>query len=132
MPTLLPVDDLASLYRATLVKMDRAGGQGTGARPRGWDKLVDQMQFYQLALRVTPDGRSAITQMVDDPCPTVRSWSAANALAWDPEVALAALHREIGSGSGASSDAEIVLREHIAGRLNTAWAPAGRPPRRLR
>jgi len=126
MPTL---DELIDLYRATLVEMDdiRRGS----SNPRDWNRLVDRMQWFQLALRESEGGRAAITHLIDDACPTVREWSTTNALAWDPEISTAALHEQI-AGSGRSKfEAKLVLRDYESGRLNTAWTPRGRRPKEL-
>jgi hypothetical protein len=128
--TRLTVDDLAELYRATLVEMNATTVESS--RPKDWNRLVDRMQWFQLALMATPEGRSAITRMIDDPCSTVREWSTTNALAWDTGVALAALHEQIDTDGPRAFTAKVVLHEHEAGRLNTAWTPKGRPPTELR
>lgn len=82
------------------------------------------MQNLQLQLRESAEGRAAITALIEDEVPTVRQWSATNALAWDPVVARAALEREVRLGRGMDGfDAEVTLAEYDAGRLNTAWKP---------
>ena len=129
MTTRLTVDALAELYRGALVEMSvmKVGS----AEPKDWNRLVDRMQWFQLALKATPEGRNAITGMIDDPCSTVREWSTTNALAWDPAVALVALDEQINTAGPRSFAAKVVLHEHQAGRLNTAWTPKGRPPKEL-
>jgi len=47
-----------------------------------------------------------------------------NALAWAESAARAELERQTRTGSGLRGfEAETVLREFDAGRLNTAWVP---------
>lgn len=129
MTTRLTVDALAGLYRAALVEMSRMTVGSSD--PKDWNRLVDRMQWFQLALIATPEGRSAITGMIDDPCSTVREWSTTNALAWDPAAALVALREQIAADGHRAFTAKVVLHEHEAGRLNTAWTPKGRPPKEL-
>lgn len=127
--TRLTLDALAELYHATLVEM--SGMTVGSSEPADWNRLVDRMQWFQLALMATPEGRSAITGMIDDPCSTVREWSTTNALAWNPTVALEALHQQISAEGHRAFTAKVVLHEHEAGRLNTAWTPKGRAPKEL-
>lgn len=93
-------------------------------KPRSWNRLVNRMQALQLQLRATQTGRDAITALIGDENPTVRSWSAVNALAWAESFARAELEREVETDSSLRGfEAEVVLREFDAGRLNTAWSP---------
>lgn len=118
-------DALVARYRTILVEMD-ARRTETGGRPRTWNRLVQRMQAVQLELRATPEGRDAITNLINDENPTVRSWSAVNALAWAPAQARAELKREASAGGVLGFDAEISLREFDAGRLDTSWTPRRR------
>lgn len=119
------IDELVARCRATLVEMDSQQVE-TGGNPRTWNRLVDHMQTVHLALRATRRGRDAITRLIDDENPTVRSWSAVNALAWAPAVARAELEREAAAGGLLGFGAEVSLREFDAGRLNTSWVPRRR------
>jgi hypothetical protein len=119
------IDQLVARYRATLVEMDSQKVE-SGGKPRTWNRLVDRMQAVHLELRATQRGRDAITKMISDENPTVRSWSAVNALAWAPAEARAELEREAAAGGVLGFGAEISLREFDAGRLNTAWEPRRR------
>lgn len=124
------VASLAEQYRAALVEMN---GMSAGtSTPADWNRLVDRMQWFHLALKATPEGRAAISALIDDPCSTVREWSTTNALAWDPARALVALRAQIAGDGQRVFTAKVVLHEHEAGRLNTAWTPKGRPPPELR
>lgn len=117
------VRQLAAKYRDVLVEMHALRIE-QGGMPRSWNRLVNRMQTIQLQLRSTQSGRDAITALIADENPTVRSWSAANALAWAESVARAELEREAESERGIGGlEAEVVLREFDAGRLNTAWLP---------
>jgi hypothetical protein len=117
------VEVLAAQYREVLVEMD-ARRIEQGEKPRSWNRLVNRMQALQLQLRATQAGRDAITSLIGDENATVRSWSAVNALAWAESLARAELERQATSDSGLRGfEAELVLREFDAGRLNTAWVP---------
>jgi hypothetical protein len=117
------VGALAARYRKVLMEMDSRRIE-RGGKPRSWNRLVNRMQALQLQLRATQAGRDAITSLIGDENATVRSWSAVNALAWAESVARAELEREARTDSGLRGfEAEIVLREFDAGRLNTAWVP---------
>lgn len=118
------VEDLAAEYRAILVKM-HAQRIENGGEPRAWNRLVNRMQAVHLKLRTTQAGRDAITSFISDENPTVRSWSAVNALGWAEGVARAELEREAHAGELMGFGAEITLREFDAGRLNTTWVPNG-------
>jgi hypothetical protein len=62
--------------------------------------------------------------LISDDNPTVRQWSAGNALAWDEPTARAELERLAAQPHGLGGfEAEITLREFDAGRLNTTWQP---------
>ena len=109
-------------YRATLLEMDAVRARG-GKNAETWNRLVNQQQAIHLTLRETPEGRQAITNLIGDENRTVRMWSAVNALAWEPEIAKAALEALAADGS---FDAEITLREFGRGKLKTDWVPTGR------
>lgn len=118
------VEDLAAEYRAILVQM-HAQRIENGGKPRAWNRLVDRMQAIQLRLRTTQAGRDAITSLINDENPTVRSWSAVNALGWAEGVARAELEREAHADDLMGFGAQITLREFDAGRLKTSWVPKG-------
>ncbi len=114
-----------SAYRATLLRM-HAGRVETGGDPESWNLLVNQMQELHLRLRETPEGRQAITNLIDDENETVRGWSATNALAWEPERAKRALEALAAETAGMTSfSAQVTLREFEKGRLKTDWVPKG-------
>jgi hypothetical protein len=114
---------LAAKYREVLVEMDSRRIE-SGEKPRSWNRLVNRMQALQVQLRATQAGRDAITSFIADENATVRSWSAVNALAWAESVARAELEREAKTTDDLRGfEAQIVLREFDAGRLNTAWVP---------
>jgi capsule polysaccharide export protein KpsE/RkpR len=117
------VEALAAKYRDVLVEMDSCRIE-SGEKPRSWNRLVNKMQALQLQLRATQADRDAITSLVGDENPTVRSWSAVNALAWAESVARADLEREASADSGLRGfEAQVALREFDTGRLDTAWLP---------
>lgn len=118
------VEDLTAEYRAILEQMHTQRIEN-GGKPRAWNRLVDRMQAVHLKLRTTQAGRDAITLLINDENPTVRSWSAVNALGWAEGVARAELEREAHADELLGFGARITLREFDAGRLNTSWVPKG-------
>jgi hypothetical protein len=117
--------EAASRYRATLLKMDALRVEG-GNNAEQWNRLVDQLQVLHLKLRETPEGRQAITTLIDDENRMVRLWSATNALAWEPERAKDTLKGLAAEGGHGSFEAKITLREFGRGKLKTDWVPKGR------
>jgi hypothetical protein len=119
------VAELGREYHATLLAMD-AERVKTGGRPNHWNRLVDHLQEIHLQLRETPAGRAAITAFVADENVTVRQWSATFALGWEPESARAELERQANDPEGLTAfDAEMILEEFDAGRLDLDWLPKG-------
>lgn len=116
--------DRVAGYRATLLEMHalRVAG-GKWAKP--WNQLVNRLQSLQLELRKTPEGRTAITRFIEDENITVREWSAAYALMWEPTVAEAALEQIAASEGVGSLGARMTLREYRSGRLRMDWTPRG-------
>jgi hypothetical protein len=123
-------DDVAVLledYRLTLLAMHderiEAGGE-----PRRWNRLVDKMQTLHLHLAESQQGREGITSLaLADANPTVRSWSAVNALAWDAASVRPLLDAEAADEASLNGlDAKMALREFDAGRLHTRWVPKRR------
>jgi hypothetical protein len=117
-----PVRELVEDYRQALVAMDSislAGDKGA----RKWNAHVHSVQRAQLELRATPDGRTAISALIDDPVPTVAHWTASHALFWDEDRARLHLVRERAAGGVRAFDAKMTLREFDAGRLRHDWEP---------
>jgi hypothetical protein len=121
------IDTLLADYRRVLVTMHDSRVE-TGGQPRKWNRLVDEMQMLHLRLAESQEGRRAITNLaLTDPNPTVRAWSAVNALAWDAAKVRPLLEAEAADEASLQGlDAKMALREHDAGRLNTAWVPKRR------
>ena len=87
-----PTAEAIERSRQTLGEMsDLVGDQGHHDNPRRWDRLVGAWMADRSVLEGTDEGRAAIAELMTDPRPTVRLWSAAAALFWDPEAARAAL-----------------------------------------
>jgi hypothetical protein len=85
--------------------------------------VVNRMQQAFLALRETAEGRAAISELIDDPVPTVSAWAATQALFWDEARARARLEAFVDSDDLHAFEAEVTLREFDAGRLKTDWQP---------
>ncbi|MBV8526766.1 MAG: DUF2019 domain-containing protein [Candidatus Dormibacteraeota bacterium] len=116
------VDRLGENYRGTLLEMDSVE-LARGDSANEWNRLVNRLQALQLELRQTLEGRRAITALVADGNVTVRGWSAAHALLWDPGPALAALQEMAASDGRGRLDAEMTIKEYRAGRLKHDWTP---------
>ena len=120
------VSGLLAEYREILVAIDNQRVE-YGGKSAVWNRLVDRMHAVQLRPRESDAGKAGIAALIGDDNPTVRSWSAVNALSWEEEIARAELEREVETGEGLLGfDAKIALREFYAGRLNTTWVPKAR------
>jgi hypothetical protein len=86
------MDSAIQRYRQTLFEMaDLAGDQGHTSSVRRWDRLVAQLRADSLVLQGSDEGRAAVSDLLDDPRPTVRLWSATTALGWDDPTARSTL-----------------------------------------
>jgi hypothetical protein len=94
-----------------------------GGNPRRWNRLVNRAQSIHLLLRATAEGRAGIVGLIGDDVPTVRQWSAGNALAWDEPLARAELERQAEGDGLAAMEAKMTLRQFDAGRQDTTWEP---------
>jgi hypothetical protein len=116
---------LIERYREGLLAMDSIRpGEDRGARR--WNANVHEVQRAQLELRKTPEGRAAITELIDDPVPTVAHWAASHALFWSEGKARAYLESERARQDVGGFEAEMTLREFDAGRLRHDWQPPAR------
>lgn len=116
------VDELIARYRRALVSMDNMTlEQDHGAR--NWNARVHEVQRAQLMLRETPEGRAAITSLIDDAVPTVARWAASHSLFWDEANARKHLEAERSAGR---LDVATTLKEFDAGRLQHDWLPPKR------
>ena len=116
------VSELIAEYRQALVAMDAISFE-QGRSARSWNAYVHTVQRAQLKLRETPEGRAAVTLLIDDSVPTVARWAASHALFWDEAAARKHLEAEEAAGR---LDAATTLKEFDAGRLRHDW----QPPRR--
>ncbi|HEX3932746.1 MAG TPA: hypothetical protein VHW64_18770 [Nocardioides sp.] len=66
---------------------DLVGDRGHIDNSRRWDRLVDEWLADRRELAGTAEGRAAVTELMGDPRPAVRLWSAAAVLSWDPDAA---------------------------------------------
>jgi len=123
--------DAIERYRQTLGEMaDLVGDQGHTDSTRRWGRLVEQLDDERRVLEDSDEGRAAITELMEDPRPTVRLWSAAAALFWDEPQARPALEkiRESPTRFGLHSiTAKHTLLEFDAGRLTPGAALPGSP-----
>jgi hypothetical protein len=87
-----PTTGAAERYRQTLEEMaDLVGDQGPTEATRRWTRLVQQLDEDRRQLESSQEGRAAIAELLADPRPTVRLWSAAAMLFWDDRQARPAL-----------------------------------------
>jgi hypothetical protein len=123
--------DAIERYRQILGEMaDLVGDQGHTDSTRRWGRLVEQLDDERRVLEDSDEGRAAITELMEDPRPTVRLWSAAAALFWDEAQARPALEkiRESPTRFGLHSiTAKHTLLEFDAGRLTPGAALPGSP-----
>jgi len=123
-----PTTGAAERYRQTLEEMaELVGDLGHTDAMRRWERLVGRLDGERTALEDSDEGRAAITALMGDPRPTVRLWSAAAALSWDPQQARPVLEeiREEPVRYGLHSiTAKHTLLEFDAGR----WSPGGDLP----
>jgi hypothetical protein len=117
------IDTWLAGYRQTLLEMHATRVEVGGSTSR-WNRLADRLQRLHLQLRKEARGRAGITRLINDEVLTIRQWAATHALFWAEAEARAELERQAGAGQTlAEFEAEIVLREYDAGRLNTSWTP---------
>ena len=116
------VAQLAAEYRSILRRMDDAKVE-QGGRTKHWNRLVDELQVIQLALRRTSAGRSVITALADDDNVTISLWSATFALDWEPARARRRLELVSADGGLDGFTASVTLRQFDAGHLDTTWTP---------
>jgi hypothetical protein len=92
------------------------------------DRLIGEWMAHRSVLESTDEGRAAIAELMKDSRPTVRLWSAAAALFWDPDAARATL-TEIRDAPMRydlhSITAKHTLLEYDAGRLDRDAALPG-------
>ena len=117
-----PTTGAAERYRQTLDEMaDLSGEQGHSGNERRWTRLVDELGDARAELDSSAEGRAAIAELMSDPRPTVRLWSAAAVLFWDEGEArptLEAIREEPIRYGLHSITAKHTLLEYDAGRLS--------------
>src|SRR5262245_44454994 len=100
---------------------DLAGEQGHHDHERRWSRLVADLGEARAELETTPDGRTTIEELMTDPRPLVRLWSASAVLRWDEDRArptLEAIREEPVRYDLLSIRAKHTLLEYDAGRLS--------------
>jgi hypothetical protein len=124
-----PTTGAAERYRQTLDEMAAlAGERGHRSNERRWERLVDELGTARAELDSSADGRAAIEELMADPRPTVRLWSAAAVLFWDEAQArptLEAIREEPIRYDLLSITAKHTLLEYDAGRLSPGDALPG-------
>jgi hypothetical protein len=103
------------------------GEQGHTLSTRRRDRLADRLHHDRLELQQTPEGRAAITGLLDDPRPLVRLSAAGAVLSWDADTArpvLEELRESPARYSLHSISAKHILMEYDAHRPE----PDSRPP----
>ena len=126
-----PTTGAAARYRQTLEEMaGLVGDQGHTDETRRWERLVGQLDAERVALEDSAEGKESISALMDDERPTVRLWSAAAVLFWDPQQARPVLEeiREEPVRYGLHSiTAKHTLLEFDAGRLTPGGELPGSP-----
>jgi len=113
------IDDFRS---AAIAKADFA------SPPRRDHALHDRMARAVRELYAAGDpGRSAFKALLRDDSPHVRSWVAAQLLVDGDPDAESVLRELIDLGGLVAFNAEMVLKEHSAGRLESPFQLAGTP-----
>lgn len=112
-------DAAGALYRSTLDEMaDLRDGTD---HPEQWNRLVNSNHDAYLALRDSDDGRRVIEDPMSHESPTVRGWSAAHVLLWNPDAARPVLTALAGEGGLAGLSAKTTLSEFDSGQLSHDW-----------
>jgi hypothetical protein len=103
---------------ADLLARYRQATDGTSsAKPKEANKWHGKMHGAYKKLRESSEGQAAIVRLVEDPSPHVRCWAAAHSLAWQPELAKAALTQLREARGPCSFDAEMTLKQFEKGLL---------------
>ncbi len=79
-----------------------------------WHGILHQK--YRI-LRTSESGRQGISAMINHGDPHVCCWAAAHSLEWDADAAKKSLESLRDAGEACAFDAEMILREHMKGRL---------------
>jgi hypothetical protein len=110
------VAQLAAEYRRLTLEW----AELPAANHRKANKLFDTRHSVQKALAATPEGREALSALMDDESPDVQASAAAHSLRWDESKARAVLVaiRDHEPPLRGSLSAKYVLIEHDAGRLS--------------
>ena len=80
--------ETAQRARQTLGQMaELVGESGHTSHRRRWDRLVEAWLAEAGELTKSDEGRAVVAELMADPRPAVRLWSAAAVLQWDPDAA---------------------------------------------
>ena len=85
--------------------------------PKKANKGAKQLHACYKILRESKEGREALIGLMEDSDPSVRCWSAAECLQWNPDAARRVLEMLRDSQGPFSFDAEMTLKEYDNGRL---------------
>jgi hypothetical protein len=108
--------ELRARYRELAVEWDAARDNSDEA-----NRIFKAHHALYRVLRDTPDGRQAITGLLDDPVTPVRLLGATHSLRLEPERAQLALEEIEQEGSLYAVDAKWTLRSYHSGKLNLDW-----------
>jgi hypothetical protein len=105
------IQELITLYREAAIGTSDPNPN----KANNWAKKLLK-QYNQL--RITQEGRNAISNLMNDPNPHVRCWASSHSLEWIPKVAIVTLEELIRSGGSCAFDAQMVLSEYQKGNLS--------------
>ncbi len=108
----LAISDLARMYREAALITGDIGD------PKAANAAADQLHRCYKQLRESEAGRSAISALMADASPHVRSWAAAHSLYWAEGEARAVLEELRDSNGRRSLSAKWTLREFDRGKLS--------------
>lgn len=107
----MQVSQLITKYHEVLKASD-------GPVPQEHNKSVSKAHRYYIELKKTKEGQEAITNLIYDPNPKVKTWAAAHSLEWAPKRARAVLEELRDGGGPYSFDAKWTLIEYDRKKLS--------------
>jgi Domain of unknown function (DUF2019) len=110
------VTAMRTQYRTMAVDWDAAGDDATEA-----NRLFKAHHALYKTIRGSPDGRQAISGLLDDPVTAVRLLAATHSLQWEPQRAQVVLEEIEHENNLYAVDAKWTLRSYRSGKLNLDW-----------